>query len=793
MKISVDWLSDFVDLSGIPPERLAEELTVRTAEVEGWEIVRRSVAGLLIVEVVRAEPIGDGGRTLHAVTVDAGGRRYETVCAAPNVRVGMKAAFAPAGAKLANVTVAAATVHGFPSEGMLCSPAEIGMGSAKDGLLECPADIDNGTPLEEHVPAEDMLIEIDNKSLTHRPDLWGHYGFAREFASIFERPLQPFDTADLAAYDALPDYPVSVEDATDCPVYSALAMHVTKNPASPLKIQRRLLALGSTPINALVDVTNYVQLELGQPTHAFDARNIGKVRVGRAGANTTFTTLDGKGWKLQPDDLLIYDDATPAALAGIMGGHGSQVQPDTRAILIESANFRAARIRTTSVRLALRTDASLRFEKKLPPVFTRLATGRIVRHLADWGLSPEATSRWTAVGDLKDEPRTIRIPAGWLTKRAGVDVPNTLAKKILGSVGFGVDEAPDGGLTVAVPPFRGLFDIAIPEDISEEVFRLYGYDNIAATPPKSTLHSVLPHVPTRNHHRMRRVLSQAHGYVEVQTYSWYADDWNQALGYTPTDTVDIRNPIAVARRHMRTTLVPNVLAVANQNRKVRSAFRVYEIGKVFSLVDGRKHEENHLAGVSVDQGGDRPVETHLRSVRGALDDLATVTGLGAFTYVPVSAATPHPWCKPGTALEIRVGDTLVGHVGVLPAALRPRVLDGGHAVWFSLRTGPIEGDLYPAVPYTAPPAFPGSWQDFTFVWPVGQGYAALDALLAGFSHPVVTGREFVTVYRAKGSDTANYTFRFVMRLADRTLGTEDIESFRAAFLAFKEQAGLKLV
>ncbi|MDP2314399.1 MAG: phenylalanine--tRNA ligase subunit beta [Pseudomonadota bacterium] len=808
MKISVDWLSDFVDLTGIAPERIAEELTVRTAEVDGWEIVNRSVAGLLVAEVLRVEPLGDGTRPLAAVTVDLGGRTAETVCGAPGVRVGMKVAFAPPGTTMASgAVIAASTLHGRRSDGMLCSPAELGMGSAKDALLEIPPVVANGTLLAELVPATDMLIEIDNKSLTHRPDLWGHYGFAREFAAIFGRPLAPYTTADLARYDALPAFPIEVEDAVDCLVYSAIGLEVSANTPSPLTIQRRLLALGSTPINALVDVTNYVQLELGQPTHAFEASAMQRVRVARAGSTTSFTTLDGKTWKLQPEDLLIHNGETPVALAGIMGGQGSRVLEHTRKILLESANFRGTRVRQTASRLALRTDASLRFEKKPPPSYTRLAAGRIVHWLERFGLSPQATTRYSLVGDLHEAPRTIRIAPGWMTRRAGTEITNEATSRILGSIGFGCQEEADGGLAVSVPAFRSTFDISIPEDISEEVMRLYGYDAVTPTPPRSPMQLVQPHAPTRNHHRMRRILAQAHGFVEVETYGWTTDEWTDTLGYKPTATLDLRNPIAVSRKHMRDTLVANLLAVAHQNKKGYPTFRVFELGKVFGLdAQGVKYEEDHLAGVVVDQSGDRTVEQTLRSVRGALDDLIQASGFAGFTYDPAGPApheaaaqmvarpaAPHPWYAPKLALTLRLGDTVVGHLGVLPAALRGKVLDGGHAVWFSLRVRPIQGDLYPSLPYTTPPLFPESWQDFTFVWPVEQGYAGLDALLSAFSHRCVGGHAFVAVYRPKGSETANYTFRFTLRLPDATLGTQDIEDFRSAFLAYGQTVGLRLV
>lgn len=793
MKISLDWLSDFVELGGIEPDQLAEQLTVRTAEVEGFEVLERSVAGVLVARVVSAEPLAGG--SAHAVVVDLnGGRTQRTVCGAPNVRVGMYAAFAPAGTKLAGgKIIEAATVHGHVSEGVLCSPAELGMSSAHDGILECPDSTAPGNPIESLVPARDVLVEIDNKSLTHRPDLWGHYGFAREIAAIFGRELRPYETASLDAYAHLPAYPVEVESHEDCPVYSAIEVEVAGNPRSSLTIQRRLHALGLKPINALVDATNYVQFELGQPTHAFDARRIGRIRVARSGTPRKLSTLDGRTWDILPHDLLIWNGDEPVALAGVMGGGASQVVDDTRRILLESANFKASLVRTTSVRLALRTDASLRFEKKLPPLFAKLASARIFHVLERMGLEPRALTRYSAVGDLKEGFRSIAVPAGYVARRSGADIDDETSARVLRSIGFTCERLPEGGLDVGIPPFRSAYDISILEDISEEVMRLYGYDNITPALPVKEIRPAPIRGPTRAHHRIRRVLSQSHRFVEVQTYGWTVDEWTEALGYRPSLTLDVKNPVAANRRRMRKSLVPNVLAVVNQNRRVRESFRVYELGRVFGVTpEGAKVEEDELVGVCVDQASRGAPEHLLRSARGALDDLASAAALPPLDYAP-SGPSDLPWIAAGSALSVGLRGELIGHIGLLPPALRPEVIDAGHAVWFALRVRPLEGEIHPSLTYKPPPVHPGSWQDFTFVVPRENGYAALSAVLGRFSHRSLERWTLIDHYSAKGSETGNYSIRFFVRAPDRTISAEEIQDFREAILAYIQKEGLKLV
>ncbi len=792
MKISVEWLSEFVDLGGLAHADIAERLTVRTAEVDGVESVRRDFSGMVAAEVVRVEAL-PGEATLTRVTVNVGGTHRSTVCGAPNVRAGMKAIWANPGATLGSGEVVRAVERrGHPSEGVLCAPSEIGVGTSREGLLELPPGTPVGTPVASLFPAEDTLIEIDNKSLTHRPDLWGHYGFARELAAIFGRPLAAYTVPDLARFAGLPAFDVAVDDADGCPLYSALGLAVNDNPASPTRMQARLLTLGTTPQNLLVDVTNYVQLELGQPTHAFDARTFQRVRVGPAGGATEFTTLDGKSRRLQPDDLMIYGDDVPVALAGIMGGLASGIRPDTRSVVLESANFRASRIRKTSVRLALRTDASLRFEKKLPQVYARMAAGRILGELEAAGVQPRGTSRYSFVGDFRDQPRRIVVAPGWLARRAGAAIDDDVAAGILRGIDFAVSRAPDGSLLVDVPAFRGAADISIPEDISEEVMRLYGYENITPTPPLGPLAPTPFNAVNRSQHRARRVLSEGHGFIEVQTYGWFAGDWIARLGYTPARPLVLRNPIAPTRNQMRDTLVPNLLAVANQNCRLRERFQVYELGRVFWIDEaGVKREDNHLAGVAVVQDGGDVADT-FRRIRGALEDLAAVAARPALSSGPVAAVPGEPWTAEGHTLELRMGDEVVGHLGVLPRELVPHVLTGGHAVWFSLRMEPFQGEPFPSLRYVPTPTLPGSWQDFTFDWPVADGFAGLTRCLDGFTHPAVESRSLVAFYQPPRSRTGRYSLRYALRWPDRTPTPADLEGFRTAFLAFVEAQKLVL-
>ena len=793
MIISLDWISDFVDLSGCSADEIAERLTVRTAEVESCETLRRVSQGIVVGRIEKLERLGTEPGSPAYATVDVGGRSVQTVCGAPNAAAGAVVAVALPGAQLASGDVVAeAEVYGRRSQAVLCSPAELGWSTAHEGVLLLPTDLKPGTPLGDLVPDADLLIEIDNKSLTHRPDLWGHYGFARELAAIFGRPLRPYDVVDLRQYDALPEVPITIEAPQDCPYYSALRLEAEPNRPAPARMQARLHAIGSRSRNLLVDVTNYVQFELGQPTHAFDGDKVRSIRVAASGVAQEMATLDGRKWKILPEDLLIHQARTPIAVAGVMGGLDSEVSASTRTLLLESANFRAARVRHTSVRLALRTDASLRFEKKLPPVYAKTAVGRILKLFTDAGCPHQVTSRFSSAGDLRDRQRIIHLPPGYITRRAGAAIPDSTTTSILESIGFRCTAAADGGLDVAVPSFRGEFDISIPEDLSEEVLRLYGYDQITPALPPAEARSTPPHLTTLNHHRARRVLAEGHAFVEVQSYCWYADDWLTEIGYQPSRAaLKIRNPLAVERSRMRESLVPNLLAFVLQNRRVSEQFRLFELGRTFWIDEaGVKQEANALAGVAVHQGSNHP-EAEFRAVRAALDDVATAAGLPPLDFQR-GGVTTAPWTATAATLVIRHAGQVVGAIGILPNKLRRKLLDSGHAVWFSLQIDALAGPLFPATAYQPVPVFPGSWQDFTFLWSTAAGYQDLAALLGRYQHPALQRIEFVTVYTAKGATESKYTFRFHLGCPDRTIGAEEIQSFRDGFLAYAAGHSLQI-
>jgi len=796
VKISLDWLCDFVDLADLAPQQIADRLTLCTAEVEGFEILRRSLAGVLVGEVVALEPVPASypAARLHAAEVDCGNRRFTTVCGAPNIRLGMKAPFAPPGTVLAGGTrIAVSEVAGHRSEGVLCSAMELGLSRWHEVLLECPAGLPNGTPLAHYIPEQDVIFEIDNKSLTHRPDLWGHYGLARELAAIFRRPLRRLAVADLTQYDPLPAYPLQIDDPEGCPCYGCIEFEVPAAAPAPLVIQRRLHALGQRTFGLLVDLTNYVMWELAQPTHAFDADRVHAIRVAPLGKAGTFTTLDGQARTLVPDDLLIWNESEPVALAGIMGGLNSEVQPSTQRVLLESANFKASRIRRTSVRLDLRTESAQRFEKSQPPANVKLGIARILRLIDEAGVQCRVTSRFTLAGDLKDGYRPLEMPRRCLNTMAGQEIPESETLAILEALGFQARFEGDR-LCVGIPPHRSEKDISIPADITEEVLRIYGYGRIEPRMPHLSIAPPYVETSLRTEHKARRLLAGAHGFIEVHTYGWFDDLWLAELRFVPQRALQLRNPSAQQNRLLRTTLVPNLLALVRPNRAHRDAFRLFEIGRVYAAGPGEGCTERaRLAGISYQDADWPPAEEHFRNIKGAIEDLGRFLNCGALSLRP-GAQSETPWQLSGLWAEICRDGEPVGAIGVLAGQILKTVAPQGQVVWFELDLESLQGPLYPEVRYTAPPAYPGSWQDFSLLWDLDQGFARLEERLDRFRHPLVRRREFLVLYKGKGlpPGKGSYSFRYWIGAQDHTLSGEEIEQFRAAMLEFLSAEGIPL-
>jgi phenylalanyl-tRNA synthetase beta chain len=796
MKLSLEWLGHYVDLHGLSPEQIAHRLTMATAEVEGVETLRRSVRGIVVGEVAASEPIdtGDASKPMQYVTVRAGSIAYHTVCGAPNVRVGMKSAFAAPGTVIAEGhEIHEQRVFGRMSEGILCSPRELGWGESHAGIMAFHDSLAAGTELEGIVPETDFLIEIDNKSITHRPDLWGHYGFSRELAAIFGKELKPLDVIDAAEGSDLFGFPLRIEDAEGCPGYCCVDIDGLRPAFSPMYMQYRLLSVGLRPINLLVDLTNYIMCELGQPMHAFDGERVRDIVVAPFGKKGTFRTLDSVERSMNSDDLMICDHGGPIALAGIMGGEDSEIRENTSRVLLESANFHPARIRRTSLRLGLRTDAGARFEKGQPPFHMMLSLRRFVRLLREAGQTPVLRSRLTAGGETGEKGRPLSMTRESLDRSIGMKIPDERIAGILTSLGFACSIDNKGAMEVVIPPHRSVRDIPTPRDIVEEVARIYGYDNIIPAMPSVDLRAYSFNEELRTQHKLRRFLSQAKGFAEAHTYSWYDENWLRRIGYDPGETLRLKNPAAENNARLRLELIPNLLALAEANVLHRDSFSFYEMGNVYLPEGGGCRQVLHAGGVSCRSEKGGSLQDLFLEMKGSVEEIAAMANGAGIRFTP-SSDTSKPWYGAGSCLEIRSGEREAGKLGMLDGPMLDVFEKGTRVVWFELDVGALRGPSYPEIGFEEIPVYPGSWMDFSILADAAIPFAELEERIGAFTHPILKTMRHLYLYRGKGlpEGTLSYTFRFWLGLRERTLTGDDLTAFRESFLRHISGLGLSL-
>ena len=429
----MNWISDYVDLSGLDKLELINKFSLSTAEVENDIFFKGSdLSGIVVAEIKSVEDHPES-KKLHLLKVDAGdGALTDVVCGAPNVRVGMKTAFAKVGAQIGDITITPRKLAGYTSNGMCCSEKEIGISDNNDGIMEITDNLENGTDLKSVYAIDDIIFEVDNKSLTNRPDLWGHYGIAREFAAIAGRELKSLDTLDLSQFDNLQKVDLKIEDPL-CQRYSCIQVDNIKVHESPVNMRIRLYYCGMRSLNLLADLTNYLMLEMGQPMHAFDSRKVEKIRIKRFSEPFTFKTLDGVDRNIDENTLMICNDNTPVAIAGIMGGLDSEIVDDTTTLTLESATFDAASIRKSTVRLSHRTDASMRYEKCLDPEMTVPAIARFVKLLKDIDSESQVVSALTDEYAKKYDTVTLTFDKAFVNRYTGIEITNEQILKTLTS------------------------------------------------------------------------------------------------------------------------------------------------------------------------------------------------------------------------------------------------------------------------------------------------------------------------------------------------------------------------
>ncbi|MCR9094961.1 MAG: phenylalanine--tRNA ligase subunit beta [bacterium] len=814
MYVSMKWLSRHVDLSDISPEQLANDLTLSTAEVEGVERFAPQLHDVVVghVQVKEAHPDAE---KLSVCTVDVGQDETLTiVCGAPNVAAGQKVAVATVGTTLpGDFKIKKSKIRGVPSFGMICSIRELELGDEHDGIWVLPEDCAVGAPVAVALGVDDWIIEIDNKSLTHRPDLWGHRGIAREVAAIYELELLPLDTS-LPETGAGTPYPISIE-TPGCSRYVGLPIDGVKPGPSPDWLRWLLLAVGQRPIDLLVDLSNFVMMDLGQPNHVFDRNRLeadggGRGIVVRNARNgETIETLDGEARTLRDTDLLICAGDTPVALAGIMGGEGSKVADETDSLLLEVATFEATTVRRTSTHVGLRTDSSARFEKSLDPTLPLAAAGHFARLLSE--IHPEASfpAPPTDVGSWTDPASTIELRFERVRTALGKRLPNEEIRRILERLEFGIEDGTHGQSVdlydVHVPSFRATKDITIEQDLVEEIGRIHRYGNIDEKP----LHfDIVP--PPRDERRLlvRQLQDRLAGgarFHENLSYSFIDDGLLEKLGELEAPHVSVINPVNQSESKIRRNVAPSLLPRLEANRRNRTDVRLFEIGKAYEPENGNDRgepKERHLLALA--WAGQRPgekagyAENRLMGLQAIVNDLVRSRGCGTPQW---SADGDRPaWAHPGKCLFLRLDgtDEVVGVVAEIEPGLAPQLglsgdLDSevavGELCLDALLAASLSGTGYEPLP-----KFPGIKVDVAVSCDESMSAGALIDLIEQAGKKQVADVELFDLYRGEsiGAGRKSLAFHVLLQSETKTLSDKDEAKFLKRFEKLVGDAGGEL-
>ena len=541
MKLSLSWIKDFVNIpEDMDMKQLAYDLTMDTVEVEDVEYLADRFDHMVVGVIEDIEPHPNADK-LRVCKVDIGdGEIKDIVCGGINLEKGMRVAVSCPGAIVRwhgegePVEIKKSKLRGVASYGMICASDEIGLGdlfpaSQEAEILDLSAfDVPAGTTLADALDLNDVLLEIDNKSMTNRPDLWGHYGIAREIAALYNLPLaeiKPFET------DVQSDFNVEIADPDRCPRYIGVEMSGVNVKEAPYQMQSRIWKVGMRPINALVDITNYVMLATGNPTHAFDADNISDhIVVRHAAENEKLLLLNDKELSLCTDDLVITDSEGPVALAGVMGGAKDSILPKTERVILEVANFEAAGIRRTALRYDNRTEASSRYEKAIDPERCDQALALSMQYFKE--LYPEMKVTGYCDKYVKKLKRAeIDVNLVWLEKRLGKHLTNDEIQGKLEKLGFDV-QINGEDMHVIAPTWRSTGDISIKDDVMEEVARMYGYDNFEPTSFTTTFDSAINQKDQDLVRNMKEFLAIRCGMQEIYTYPWVNDVYLNAIMQT---------------------------------------------------------------------------------------------------------------------------------------------------------------------------------------------------------------------------------------------------------------------
>ena len=792
MKVSLNWIKDYVDLpADMDLKRLAYDLTMSTVEVEDTIELAKQFDHMVVgrIKTIEQHPNAD---KLKVCKTDIGGEVKDIVCGGSNLTEGMKVAVALPGAMCKwhgegeLVEIKKSKLRGVESYGMICGAVEIGLESLFPSTEEAHIldlsefDAPAGTPLADALDLNDIILEIDNKSMTNRPDLWGHYGIAREIAALYDLPMKEFPHFDRNVENTS-GFHVTVEDAERCPrMIGTQIENVCVKPA-PYWMQVRIWKTGMRPINALVDITNYVMLATGQPSHAYDSDHIaGHIIVRRAKAGETLTLLNGKELPLSTDDLTIADDAGIVGLAGVMGGVKDSILPTTSKVILEIANFQAAGIRRTALRYDNRTEASARYEKAIDPERCDQALDLSMQLFHE--LYPDM--QVTGLADYYPVPlqkAEIDVPVSWLERRLGKTLtPEDITAK-LAPLGFQLSFDGDN-MHVVVPTWRSTGDVSIKADIMEEVARMYGYENFEAEPITTSFDGAINQLDKDLERKIKEYLSFRCGMQEIFTYPWMDELYVNAVLQSTDGILALSTPPSPAERFVRSSLLPNLCKAVVKNERYFDEFAIYETAQVFrdenytTPYDPREKlpsQRKHVAGAFVCGGKD--VTTLFRKAKGVLEMMPRYTHMEGFTLKQVEKPV---WADNVVWLNVYLGEERIGDLALLSKKVSMECgIKNLNVMLFELDQDCLKPFRSRTNSFTHLPEYPMTEYDISVLLPGEVKWEDVAQTIRGVKSELFHGAHFVDEYRGKQvpDGKKSVTVRLAIGSKEKTLTSAEIE------------------
>lgn len=777
MKISCNILKKHIKNSDdIDWLKVWDKFTIRTAEVEGIEIKGQNIDGVVVGQITKCEKHPES-RKLHILTVDIGKEQLTVLCGAPNVALNQKVALIKVGGHIGDITIIKKEIAGIESCGMCCAEDELGISDDHQGIMILPDSWEIGKDLKYYIPEmDDIIVEIDNKSLTNRPDLWGHYGIAREIAAITKHELIPLELTKVN--NNKQDLSISIKDSQKCYRYSGIKIGNIENNQTPLWMKIFLYYAGMRSISLIVDLTNYLMLELGQPMHAFDARVVKNIEVGCAKDNDTFKTLDGVERKLTKDNLMIKNGNEYFGIAGVMGGLDSEILSDTKDLVLESANFEASNIRKTATALGLRTEASARYEKSLDPNLTITAIERFINLLQKENPNLEILSNLTDIYPNPLKPIKIKLYKQTINKYMDNPISDETIEEILKSLQFKV-VAKKEYYEVEVPTFRATKDISIEADLIEEIARMYGYENFVTEPLKLDLTFKEHENIYDNEYEVKRYLATKYNLNEVHSYIWYKSSLLKELN------INKENVKLIAKSEdniLRDDLALSLLEMAKNNFKYQNSINIFEIGTEI------KNNED-CRSLSIILGNEESqVELMYNKAKEIVYSLLKDLKNHEVTF---TKSESYEYYISDYSLDINVNNNSIGQINIV----HPKVVNQ-LSKKKAIVTINIDFKKYLAIPtnvieYQEISKYPEVQLDYTIITGKENKYSELFTIINEFKSIIIKNYQLIDIY--EDNYEKKYNIRYTIGANDRTLSQEDLADFKEKFIKHIKKNGFEII